>query len=229
MVLLMISVVIPTLDAAATLPRCLDSLASAQASGFVEEVIVADGGSADATIALADAAGARIVRAERGRGPQLAAGADAAREDWLLFLHADTALEAGWEQAAAQFAAQSHGACAGYFRFALDDSGTAARRLERLVAWRCRWFALPYGDQALLIPRPLYDLIGGYRPLPLMEDVDVARRLGRRRLAGIQCRAVTSAERFRREGYLRRPARNLTILALFACRVPVRILSTLYR
>lgn len=229
MVLLMISVVIPTLDAAATLPRCLDSLASAQASGFVEEVIVADGGSADGTIALAEAAGARIARAERGRGPQLAAGANAARGDWLLFLHADTALEAEWEQAAAQFAAQSHGTCAAYFRFALDDSGTAARRLERLVAWRCRWFALPYGDQGLLIPWSLYELIGGYRPLPLMEDVDLARRLGRRRLAALQCRAFTSAERFRREGYLRRPARNLTILALFACRVPVRILSTLYR
>jgi hypothetical protein len=97
------------------------------------------------------------------------------------------------------------------------------------VAWRCRWLALPYGDQGLLIPRALYELIGGYRPLPLMEDVDLARRLGRRRLEALQCRAFTSAGRFRREGYLRRSARNLTILALFACRVPVRILSTLYR
>ena len=72
---------------------------------------------------------------------------------------------------------------AGYFDFALDDPTPAARRLERIVAWRCRVLALPYGDQGLLIARSLYDAVGGFAPLPLMEDVDLVRRLGRRRLA----------------------------------------------
>ena len=68
---------------------------------------------------------------------------------------------------------------AGYFALALDDPAPAARRLERLVAWRCRWLALPYGDQGLLIHHALYDAAGGYAAIPLMEDVDLVRRLGR--------------------------------------------------
>ena len=225
----MISVVIPTLDAADTLPGCLTSLAAARALGLVSEVIVADGGSADATLGLAESLGARIVRAERGRGAQLAAGADAARGDWLLFLHADTVLESGWESEAADFIGQPDADRAGYFRFALDDASPSARRLEGLVALRCRLFALPYGDQGLLISRRLYQMIGGFRPLALMEDVDLVRRLGRKRLAMFGARAVTSAERFRRHGYWLRSARNLTILALYTCRVPVRVLAALYR
>ena len=84
----------------------------------------------------------------------------------------------------------------------------AARRLERLVAWRCRVLALPYGDQGLLISRALYEAVGGFRPLPLMEDVDLVRRLGRSRLPPLPVPAVTSAERWRREGWRRRSARN---------------------
>src|SRR5215468_94765 len=74
---------------------------------------------------------------------------------------------------------------AGYFALTLDDESRSARRLERIVAWRCRVLALPYGDQGLLIARQLYDMVGGFRPLPLMEDVDLVRRLGRRHLARI--------------------------------------------
>jgi rSAM/selenodomain-associated transferase 2 len=225
----MISVVIPTLDAAGRLPDCLAALAAARARGLVGEVIVADGGSADATVAIAESLGAKIVHAERGRGGQLAAGAEATRGDWLLFLHADTVLEPGWEREAADFIREAGASRAAYFRFALDDASAAARRLERLVALRCRLFALPYGDQGLLISRSLYQMIGGYRPLALMEDVDLVRRLGRRRLTMFGTRAITSAARFRKNGYWLRSGRNLTILALFACRVPVRILAALYR
>lgn len=225
----MISVVIPTLDAASRLPDCLAALAAARASGPVGEVIVVDGGSADATVAIAESLGAKIVHAKQGRGAQLAAGAEAACGDWLLFLHADTVLEPGWEQEAADFIQGAGPSHAAYFRFALDDASAAARRLERLVALRCRLFALPYGDQGLLISRALYQMNGGYRPLPLMEDVDLVRRVGRQRLTMLSAAAVTSAQRFRKDGYWLRSARNLTILALFACRVPVGILAKLYR
>lgn len=225
----MISVVIPTLDAAGRLPDGLGALAAARACGLVGEVIVTDGGSADATVAIAESLGAKIVHAERGRGSQLAAGSEAARGDWLLFLHADTVLEPGWDREAADFIQGPGPSRAAYFHFALDDASAAARRLERLVALRCRLFALPYGDQGLLISRSLYQMIGGYRPLALMEDVDLVRRLGRRRLTMFAARAITSAARFRKNGYWQRSGRNLTILALFACRVPVRILAALYR
>src|ERR1700735_5671904 len=93
----MISVVIPTLDSERQLPRCFDSLITAAVRGVVREVIVVDGGSSDATLEIADAAGAHIVETKRGRGYQMAAGAETARGDWILFLHPETALEPGWE------------------------------------------------------------------------------------------------------------------------------------
>lgn len=210
----MISVVIPTLDAAASLPRTLASLAPAAAEGLIREVVVADGGSTDASLAIADSMGCRVVAAERGRGAQLGAGAAAARGDWLLFLHADTALEPGWSAEARDFS-RADGRRAAAFRFALDDKCAAARRLEAFVALRCGVFRLPYGDQGLLIARGLFDEVGGFRPLPLFEDVDLVRRLGPGRIAMLKSRAVTSAERFRREGYLKRSARNLALLARY--------------
>jgi hypothetical protein len=100
--------------------------------------------------------------------------------------------------------------------------------LERLVALRCTALRLPYGDQGLLIPRRLYAEIGGYRPLPLMEDVDLVRRLGRRRIVMLRARAITSAERFRREGYVRRSAKNLACLTLYTLRVPTHVISRFY-
>lgn len=181
----------------------------------------------DGSLDLARSAGAVAVTAQRGRGSQLAAGASAAQGDWLLFLHADTRLEPGWAEEARRFMAQGS-LCAASFAFALDDPAPQARRLERIVAWRLRLLALPYGDQGLLIPRRLYDEVGGFRPLPLMEDVDLARRLGRRRLRLLRARAFTSAERYRRDGWVRRAARNLACLWLYYLGVPPSAIARLY-
>ncbi|HEV2335152.1 MAG TPA: TIGR04283 family arsenosugar biosynthesis glycosyltransferase [Stellaceae bacterium] len=222
-----VSVVIPTLEVADTLPAALAALAGARS---IREIVVADGGSTDGTIALAGAAGARIVSAPRGRGTQLAAGAAAASGDWLLFLHADCRLAPGWEAAVQAFvAAPGAQGRAGYFTFALDDRNPAARRLERIVAWRCRAFGLPYGDQGLLIARALYDSAGGFAALPLMEDVEFARRLGRRRLASLGVPLHASARRYRSGGYIRRPLRNLVCLSLYFIGVPARHIARLYR
>ncbi len=221
----MLSVVIPTLNAVAALGRTLDCLGPS-----VGEVIVADGGSNDGTMALAENRGARIIRSARGRGAQLAAGASVARGDWLLFLHADTRLAAGWSGIAQRFMATTGGEHrAAVFRYALDDEAPAARRLEAVVRWRCRWLGLPYGDQGLLISRDFHDAIGGFDPLPLMEDVDFVRRIGRHWLVTLEADAVTSAARYRRDGYWRRPARNALCLCLYFLGLPPRRLVRLYR
>jgi rSAM/selenodomain-associated transferase 2 len=221
-----LSVIIPTLNAAEDLPATLAALAG---STLVGEMVVADGGSSDATVVIAGATGARVVHGERGRGPQLAAGAAAASGDWLLFLHADCRLAPGWEEAVAAFlAAPDPGSRAGYFGFALDDPSPPARRLERIVAWRCRALGLPFGDQGLLIARSLYRAVGGFAPVPLMEDVDLARRIGRHRLALLDARAVSSARRYRSGGYLRRPLRNLFCLSLYFAGVPPSRIARLY-
>jgi hypothetical protein len=115
-----------------------------------------------------------------------------------------------------------------HFRFALDDAAPAARRLERAVAWRCRALALPYGDQGLLIHRDLLAAVGGMRPLPLMEDVDLVRRLGRAKLGALDVAALTSAERWRQGGYLARSARNLLCLSLWFLGVPPHRIARIY-
>jgi rSAM/selenodomain-associated transferase 2 len=220
-----LTVVLPTLNAAACLGATLE--ACGEAAGA--EVLVVDGGSRDATRDIARGGGARVVESAPGRGRQLAIGAGEARGAWMLFLHADTRPVAGWAVAARAFMDGPRAAArAAYFGFALDDPSPEARRLERLVAWRCRALGLPYGDQGLLISRALYDAVGGFRPLPLMEDVDLVRRLGRRRLAALPVSAVTSAERWRREGWRRRSARNLACLSLWFLGVPPGIIKRLY-
>ena len=213
------------MNAAETLPTTLASLRSAP----VKEIAVVDGGSVDDTVAVAGAAGASAIVAARGRGKQLAAGAAATAGEWLLFLHADCRLEPGWPVAVGTFilAAGAEGR-AGYFDLALDHASPAARRLERMVAWRCRVLALPYGDQGLLISRTLYEATGGFAPLSLMEDVDLARRLGRRRLSRIGGRCVASARRYRRDGYCRRPLRNLLCLSLYFAGLPPGLIARLY-
>lgn len=219
-----LSVVIPTLDAARALPRSLEAVVAP----FVE-VIVADGGSRDATAEIARQHGATVVSAPRGRGAQLAAGAGAATADWLMFLHADTAPGMGWGKEVGAFMADPANAeRAGYFRFALDDDAEPARRLERMVAWRCRRLGLPYGDQGLVIGRAFYERVGGFRPLALMEDVDLARRIGKARLAAFETAAVTSAARYRRGGYVRRPLRNLACLGLYYAGVPPKLIARFY-
>lgn len=222
----MLSIVIPTLNAARHLPATLESLKA----GVDCEVIVVDGGSTDETAVVAKRAGARVIVAEPGRGNQLVAGAKAAAGEWLLFLHADTCLAPGWVEAARAFTADpANRDRVAVFRFALDDKSVWARLMERLVQARCKRLGLPYGDQGLLISKAAYRTVGGYRPLVLMEDVDFVRRLGRRRIVILDCPAVTSAARYRREGYLVRGLRNLFCLGLFVAGVAPQTIARIYR
>jgi rSAM/selenodomain-associated transferase 2 len=211
-----ISIIIPTLNAAAFLPGTLAAL------GDRNEIIVVDGGSTDGTRELAS--GARVLTAPRGRGSQLAAGIAVAAHPWLLLLHADTRLSPDWR------ATTAHGdpTCAGYFHFVLDSDDPRARRLERLVAWRSRVLGLPYGDQGLLIHQDLLRLVGGMKPIPLMEDVDLVRRLGRHRLVPLPADAVTSAYKWETQGYLRRSGRNLLCLSLWFAGVPPEKIQRIY-
>lgn len=192
-------------------------------------IAVCDGGSTDDTAAIARQAGATVVTAPAGRGGQLAAGANVGDASWILFLHADTVLGPGWAHAIRAFTSRrTNIGKAGYFRLRFASADPRARRVERLAAWRARRLGLPYGDQGLLIARALYEYLGGFKPLPLMEDVDFVRRVGRKNLVPLDADSVTSAARYERDGWAMRPLRNLSCLALYFTGVPPSVLQRLY-
>lgn len=218
-----LAVIIPTLNAEAGLAATLTALPP------VAELIVVDGGSQDATVAIANAAGARVLPCAPGRGGQLAAGAATTTAPWLLFLHADTRLDAtAWRALYAHLADPGRRPTAAAFNLRLDDPAWQARLLEFGVRLRGALLALPYGDQGLLIRRDLYDAVGGYGALPLMEDVDLVQRLGRRRLRILKGHAVTSAARWRRRGWVRQSLLNLRCLALYLTGTPPAEIARIY-
>lgn len=221
-----VGIVIPTHNAAAALAALLPTLTS---DVLTLDIVVSDAGSSDCTIDVASRFGARVIDVEGGRGAQLRAGTHAVLGDWILLLHADCRLPPGWDTLLAGFIdwpfAEDR---AGFFRFALDDGAPEAQRLQRMVAWRCRSFGLPYGDQGLFISRSLLEQLGGVPPLPLMEDVALVRAIGKKRLISFDADLVTSAEKFRKAGYLRRSAWNLLCLALYLGGVPPRWIRKLY-
>lgn len=209
-----LSIIIPTLNAAHSLSSCLATLRLAERRALPHEIIIVDGGSEDGTAALAKQAGACVIDETRGRGAQLRAGGQTANGVWLLFLHADTILAGDWPGAFARFAAEpTNRYRAAYCSLGFDDDRPAHRLIAAAANLRSRLFGLPYGDQTLLIHRDYYRAIGGHPALPLMEDVALARRIGRRNLALLPgVTAITSAERYRRNGAARRVIRNWTCL-----------------
>ncbi|MGY8963472.1 MAG: TIGR04283 family arsenosugar biosynthesis glycosyltransferase [Rhodospirillales bacterium] len=221
-----LSVVIPTLNAAEDLPSCLAALDAWPGSA---QLIVVDSGSDDTTLQIATDANAVILPSGPGRGEQLARGGEAAQGAWLMFLHADSVLEPSWVDEVRMFT-ESHAnhKRAAAFRFSLNDDSPQARRVEKMVAWRCRVLGLPYGDQGLLIHRDFYNHLSGFKALPLMEDVDLIRRIGKDRIYIFKTAAVTSADRFRRDGWWVRPSRNLFCLFMYVCGLPPRWIARLY-
>ena len=189
--------VIPTLNEAAHLPLLLADLALAR--GLVAELVVVDGGSRDGTGAIARLAGARLVRAGGGRGAQLALGASQTTAPWLLFLHGDARLPVGWIDAVARALASPPAGW--YFQLAIEGTGLGLKLLQAGVALRSRWLQRPYGDQGLLVRRDAYLAVGGFRPLPLMEDLDLVERLaGRLRLRCLGPSLSVAGRRWRRLG-----------------------------
>src|SRR5688572_11642535 len=219
----LVSVVVPVLDDAPALDRLLRH---APPHPLVEMLVV-DGGSDrrldDLTSARPDV---RLLRSQPGRARQMNAGAAAATGGWLLFLHADSTLPPGWVEA---LAAVAPGVGGGWFRFALDDDAWQARWLEGAVAWRVRFLRLPYGDQGYFVRRELFATLGGFDQIPLMEDVAFIRRLVKAGpVAELPLPLVTSARRWRADGWLRRSARNAALVSLYVAGVPPARLARWY-
>ncbi len=205
-----IAVVIPALNEAGQIASLLEGVV-----GVACEVVLVDGGSHDDTAARAGAAGARVIPSPRGRAAQMNAGARALGSDWqaLLFLHADTRLPTGWAQAVTR--ALAGGARWGRFDVMLDSPRPALRMVEASMNLRSRLTGICTGDQAIFVERGLWARCGGYAAIPLMEDIELSRRL--KRLApgpaALRERVRVSARRWEKHGVWR------TILSMWWLRL----------
>ncbi len=218
-----VSAVVPTLDEERSIGATLGRLAP-----VADEIVVADGGSRDRTAAIAAAAGAVLVEAPRGRAAQMNEGARRACGDVLLFVHADTLVPAGARDAI--LAALDDGAVGGAFELRFDAHGAVFRLGERVASLRSRWTGLAFGDQAQFALRETFERLGGFAGWPLLEDLDLARRLRTAgRVAILRPPVVTSARRFQRLGPLRTVLRNWRILWLHARGVAPERLAEIYR
>jgi rSAM/selenodomain-associated transferase 2 len=219
-----ISVVVPALDEAAEIDA---TLASAR-DPAVHEVIVVDGGSGDDTAARAAAAAARVVRAGRGRALQMNAGAALATGDVLLFLHADTRLPSGFGTAVCE--ALAGGAIGGRFDVVLRGSHPLLPVVARLMNVRSRLTGVSTGDQAVFVRRDVFERLGGFAPLPLMEDVELTSRLKRAgRVAALRLAVATSGRRWEEHGVVRTIVLMWTLRLAYACGVPAERLARAYR
>ena len=208
-----LSIILPTLNAGENLALTLGALGAGLQAGLIREVIISDGGSQDATRAIAQTAGAIWLGGTSGRGGQLARGAEWAEGQWLLFLHADTFLSEDWPDAVLTHM-RDHPDKAGYFRLAFRAGGLMPRLVAGWANLRARRLDLPYGDQGLLIHRDHYARVGGFADIPLMEDVAIACAL-KTALHPLDATAFTSAERYEAQGWIRRGARNLVTLTRY--------------
>ena len=225
----LVSIVVPVLRDTRELAGLLDAMQADRLDARIE-VVVVNGDAADRSLdpLRQGAAMVRWIDSEPGRGRQMNAGARIASGRWLLFLHADGRLAHGWLEALAA-AVDRPDVDGGAFRFTLASEHWAARIIERGVAIRTRWLRLPYGDQAIFVRREWFETLGGYRPLDLMEDVDFMWRLGRGgRLWFPPVPVRVSARRWERDGWLRRTALNLALLALYLAGVGPERLARWY-
>lgn len=189
----MISVIIPTLNSETTLAQGLAALVPAAIDGFVREVLIPDGGSTDRTLRIVDTAGADLVLSEPARAARLAAGAQAARSRWLLFLPAEAVLSPGWEREAMGHIAHfgdGYGPppMAAMFGFALEETGVGARAFEAGMWAVTAAFGYGSGGGGILISRQHFQSAGGFDRNAPLPEVDLVRRIGRRRLVHLKSR-----------------------------------------
>lgn len=195
-----LSIIVPVLNESATLPGLAAQLATLLQDGV--EVLLVDGGSQDDTSSIAERAGWQVIHSERGRARQMNAGAAIATGDILLFLHADTQLP---PDAVPQVRAAVQGG-RGWGRFDVAIAGRPA--MLKVVAWmmnrRSRWTGIATGDQAMFMTRQAYNAVGGFAEQPLMEDIEMSRRLKRiSPPACLRCKVTTSGRRWETRGVWR--------------------------
>ena len=220
-----ISIIIPALNEEENIAACLACCGTSPGT----EMIVADGGSRDRTVEIARSLGARVIVSSPGRSRQMNLGAREASANLLLFLHADTRLPAGFADSVSEVLSRP-GTVAGAFRFRLDARSPSLSFIQRVANWRSRRFQLPYGDQAIFLKKVIFEEMGGYPEMPIMEDYEFIRRLKRKgRIYTAPLPAVTSARRWMEVGVWKTTLLNWAIVIAYSLGVSPATLARWYR
>lgn len=220
-----LSVVIPTLNEAEVLSTTLERAQQ----GDTVEIIVADGASRDATRDIAEKAGVVVVTATGGRAAQLNAGAARATGRHLLFLHADTLLPGGYEKTIRR-TLDNPATVAGAFQFQTEATTVGMRIVTLGTNIRSKLFRLPYGDQGLFLEKRVFNELGGFADMPIMEDFELVRRLRRRgRVVTVPETVITSARRWQKLGILRTMMRNQAVILGYFTGISPKRLARFYR
>ena len=218
-----LSIIIPTFNSELTLFKTISSL------GRGLRIYVIDGGSRDNTIKIAKQCNVSVEVSRPNRGYQLSKGASYISQGWILFLHSDTVLSPNLHDEVNKFIRKTNSLNnVGNFMLKFDDKNFFLRIVEKSVRLRCKLLSLPYGDQGLLIHNSLYKKIGGFNPLPLMEDVDLISRINKKNLFCIPSYAVTSSERYKKDGYLIRVLKNFICFLMFKFNFPIKLIKNFY-
>ena len=221
----LLSIVIPTLNSANLISPTLLSLSEGIETNLIKELIISDGNSIDDIKKLSNEIGAVFIKGQKGRGIQLHRGAMKATGEWILFIHSDTVLPLGWATTFLKHIKDQENA--GYCKLSFNDPSLMAKVMSFGANLRSSIFKLPYGDQGLLISKKLYNEIGGYPDLPLMEDVAIVKLL-KQKIQLVPVTIKTSAFKYKRDGWLKRSINNIILLIRFKFGADPHELAKLY-
>ena len=220
-----ISVIIPALNEADNIAETLLSIGQ----GNTIQVVVADGGSQDNTVSIAESLGAKVISVQPPRSKQMNRGAATATGDVLLFLHADTRLPKNFDRLILDSLAQP-GVAAGAFALGIDAPTPALRLIERIANWRSRFLRIPYGDQGIFMLSRVFHEAGGFSDLPIMEDFELIRRLRRKGdIITLSASVLTSSRRWQNLGILKTTLINQLVVIAYYMGIPPKTIARLYR
>jgi rSAM/selenodomain-associated transferase 2 len=223
------SFIIPVWNEEAIISRTIEHVRGLHASGSAE-IIVVDGDPAGRTIQVARHMGVKTAISEKGRGNQMNLGASLAAGDILIFLHADTILPPDALELI-ETAMEDISCIAGAFDLAIDSERPAFRLIEKAASFRSRMTRIPYGDQTIFIRKGDFRELGGFKNIPIMEDVEFMQRIKKqkRKICIIGRAALTSPRRWEKEGIVYTTLRNWLLIALYFCGVKPENLIRFYR
>ena len=220
-----ITVVIPTYNAEKTINTTLDNV-----SKIFQKIIIIDAGSKDLTKIICKKFNTQFFTSKKNRGLQLNIGGEKSDSDWIFFLHADSILENYAIDEIKKFISnKENNFKAAAFKLKFNQNNIYAFLLSKIVFFRSKYLKLPYGDQGLIISKAFYKKIGGFKPLPIMEDVEIVKNIGFKNIRILDSYIITDSIRYKNQGWLIRPLINLYCLSLYFLGFNINLINRIYQ